>query len=107
LTLILVTISPLIHPISPPAANTMPIATGIGSRFATINPVTRIPCRLAAKPIERSSSPTTTARVRPAAMIMASDAWLSTLTKLLVVGNARGERTENAAIIATRPMIVP
>ena len=40
-------------------------------------------------------------------MIIASDVWLRTLTKLLTVGNASGERTEKAAIIAASPITVP
>ena len=40
-------------------------------------------------------------------MIIASDAWLSTLTKLLTVGKARGDRKENTTIISTSPKIVP
>ncbi len=72
----------------------------------TISPVTRMPWRLAAKPIERSSSPTTTASVRPAAMIMASEAWFRTLVKLLTVGKARGDSTAKATIMASRPTIV-
>ena len=39
-------------------------------------------------------------------MIIASEVWLRTLMKLLKVGNASGESTENAAIMAARPMIV-
>ena len=106
LTRILVTISPLTRPISAPAASTIRIASGIGSLLLTISPVTRMPCRLAAKPIERSSSPTTTASVSPEAMIIASEVWFSTLVKLLTVGKARGDRTAKAAIMATRPMMV-
>ena len=37
-----------------------------------------------------------TASVNPPAMIIASDAWFSTLVKLLSVGNAFGDRIENA-----------
>ncbi len=107
LTRILVTIRPLTRPISAPAASTIVMATGIGSWLLTMRPVTRMPCRLAAKPIDRSSSPTITASVRPAAMIIASEAWLRTLVKLLTVGKACGESSEKAAIIAKRPMIVP
>ena len=107
LTRILVTMKPLMTPITAPSATTIAIASGIGSLSWTIRPVTRMPWKLAAKPIERSSSPTVTASVRPPAMIIASEAWLSTLVKLFTVGKARGDISEKAAIIATRPMIVP
>ena len=49
------------------------------------------------KPMERSSSPTITASVSPPAMIIASDAWLSTLVKLLTrrEGARRQEREDD------------
>ncbi len=40
-------------------------------------------------------------------MIIASEAWLSTLTKLLTVGKARGDRIEKTMTISTSPMMVP
>ena len=46
------------------------------------------------------------ASVSPPEMIIASDAWLRTLMKLLNVGNASGDRTEKATIISASPMIV-
>lgn len=106
LTFILVTMKPLTRPISAPRASTMKMARGIGSLSWTMKPVTRMPCRLAAKPIDRSSSPTTTANVRPPAMIMASEAWLRTLVKLPRVENAFGDRIEKATIIANNPRMV-
>ena len=40
-------------------------------------------------------------------MIIASEAWFSTLVKLLTVGKARGESAEKATIIPKSPTIVP
>jgi hypothetical protein len=48
-----------------------------------------------------------TAMVRPPAMIIASEAWLSTLVKLVTVGKARGDRIEKTMTMSTRPIIVP
>ena len=107
LTRILVTMRPLSRPISAPTPITTTIATGIGRPLWTMRPVTSTPSRLAAKPIDRSSSPTMTAMVSPPAMIMASDAWLRTLTTFDTVGKATGERIAKIAIITRRPMMVP
>ena len=106
LTRILVTMNPFTSPISAPASRISATETEIGRPLRTMRPVTSTPCRLAAKPIERSSSPTITASVRPPAMIMASEAWLITLVKLLTVGKAFGDRIAKATSISARPKIV-
>ena len=47
-----------------------------------------------------------TASVKPPAMIIASEAWLSTLTKLLNVGNACGREEGEDDDHRESPMIV-
>jgi hypothetical protein len=103
----LVTISPLIRPMKAPTASTSRIATGIGRPAWTIRPVTSTPSMLAAKPMERSSSPTMTAMVSPPAMIAAREAWFSTLRPLPTLGKASGDSPEKMPIISSRPTIVP